>query len=151
MSVCQQRDISALCPSVQFLWGPLWKRVASMIKQYADGMNSCGHFWQMVKRIWKQFLSVFTNNGQKLTRHCFQNLFTNSRSPAGSNHLEEEETTIFQWEWWVMAIEEKEVDQTVEEVLVFVTGADCFGCQQSCKIDFYDQEPGTRRLPYVLM
>ncbi|MEQ2257293.1 hypothetical protein ILYODFUR_033287 [Ilyodon furcidens] len=22
MSVCQQRDISALCPSVQFLWGP---------------------------------------------------------------------------------------------------------------------------------
>ncbi|MED6292131.1 hypothetical protein CHARACLAT_030517 [Characodon lateralis] len=26
VSVCLQRDISALCPSVQFLWGPAWKR-----------------------------------------------------------------------------------------------------------------------------
>ncbi|MEQ2309115.1 hypothetical protein AMECASPLE_035290 [Ameca splendens] len=26
MSFCLQRDISALCPSVQFLWGPAWKR-----------------------------------------------------------------------------------------------------------------------------
>ncbi|MEQ2314512.1 Growth factor receptor-bound protein 14 [Ameca splendens] len=26
LSVCQQRDISALCPSIQFLWGPAWKR-----------------------------------------------------------------------------------------------------------------------------
>ncbi|MEQ2226388.1 hypothetical protein ILYODFUR_026950 [Ilyodon furcidens] len=26
MSVCQQRDIRALCPSVQFCWGPARKR-----------------------------------------------------------------------------------------------------------------------------
>ncbi|MED6273348.1 hypothetical protein CHARACLAT_005437 [Characodon lateralis] len=27
MSVCPQRDISTLFPSVQFLWGPAWKRL----------------------------------------------------------------------------------------------------------------------------
>ncbi|KAK5604797.1 hypothetical protein CRENBAI_009672 [Crenichthys baileyi] len=26
MSICLQRDISVLCPSVQFCWGPAWKR-----------------------------------------------------------------------------------------------------------------------------
>ncbi|MEQ2175856.1 hypothetical protein GOODEAATRI_021971 [Goodea atripinnis] len=26
MSVCLQRDISALCPSVQLFWGTAWKR-----------------------------------------------------------------------------------------------------------------------------
>ncbi|MED6244326.1 hypothetical protein ATANTOWER_004734 [Ataeniobius toweri] len=25
MSICHQRDISPLCPSVQFRWGPAWK------------------------------------------------------------------------------------------------------------------------------
>ncbi|MEQ2301493.1 hypothetical protein AMECASPLE_036628 [Ameca splendens] len=125
-------------------------RVASMMQQYFDGMNSCGQFWKMVKRFWKQFLSVFTNNGQKLARQSFQNLFTISWSPAGSNHLEEEEATFFQWEWWIMVIEEKEMDHTLEEVLVFVTRADCLpplGFPQSCSIDFYDQEPGSRRIP----
>ncbi|MEQ2284723.1 hypothetical protein AMECASPLE_024446 [Ameca splendens] len=89
----------------------VFHRVAIMIQQYVDGMNSCG-----------------------------------------SNHLEEEEATIFQWEWWIMAIEEKEVDHTLEEVLVFITGADCLpplGFPQSCRIDFYDQEPGSWRLPYA--
>ncbi|MEQ2223357.1 hypothetical protein ILYODFUR_035954 [Ilyodon furcidens] len=101
----------------------------------------------MVKRFWKQFLPVFTSNGQKLARQSFQNLFTISWSPAGSNHLEEEEATFFQWEWWIMVIEEKEVDHTLEEVLVFVTKTDCLpplGFLQSCRIDFYtrSQEVG---------
>ncbi|XP_026035785.1 uncharacterized protein LOC113029020 [Astatotilapia calliptera] len=80
-------------------------RVASMIQQFVAGMDSCGRFWQMVKRCWKQFLPVFTNAGNKLTRNSFQDLFTIGWSPAGSNRREEEEATIFQWEWWLMAIQ----------------------------------------------
>ncbi|KAL4007919.1 hypothetical protein ACER0C_001771 [Sarotherodon galilaeus] len=127
-------------------------RVASMIQQFVAGMDSCGQFWQMVKRCWKQFLPVFTNAGNKLTRNSFQDLFTIGWSPAGSNRREEEEATIFQWEWWLMAIQEHEVDHTFEELLVFITGADLLpplGFPQSCNIDFYDQEPGMRRIPYA--
>ncbi|KAK5623129.1 hypothetical protein CRENBAI_019341 [Crenichthys baileyi] len=91
-----------------------------MIQQYVDGMNPCGQFWQMVKRFWKQFLPVFTNNGQKPARQSFQNIFR-WLLPAGLQEMvEEEEATIFQWEWWIMAIEE-EVDHTLEDVLAFVT------------------------------
>ncbi|KAL3988970.1 hypothetical protein ACER0C_013288 [Sarotherodon galilaeus] len=127
-------------------------RVASMIQQFVAGMDSCGQFWQMVKRCWKQFLPVFTNAGNKLTRNSFQDLFTIGWSPAGSNRREEEEATMFQWEWWLMVIQEQEVDHTFEELLVFITGADLLpplGFPQSCNIDFYDQEPGMRRIPYA--
>ncbi|XP_039858693.1 G2/M phase-specific E3 ubiquitin-protein ligase-like [Simochromis diagramma] len=129
-------------------------RVASVIQQFVAGMDSCALFWQMVKRCWKQFLPVFTNAGNKLTRNSFQDLFTIGWSPAGSNRREEEEATIFQWEWWLMAIQEQEVDHTFEELLVFITGADLLpplGFPQSCNIDFYDQESGMRRIPYTSM
>ncbi|KAF6739611.1 hypothetical protein FQA47_004892 [Oryzias melastigma] len=48
--------------------------------------------------------------------------------------------------------EEGEVDITYEELLVFTTGADSIpplGFQQPVLIEFYDQEPGTRRIPYA--
>ncbi|XP_076731533.1 G2/M phase-specific E3 ubiquitin-protein ligase-like [Maylandia zebra] len=127
-------------------------RVASMIQQFVAGMDSCGRFWQMVKRCWKQFLPVFTIAGNKLTRNSFQDLFTIGWSPAGSDRREK--ATIFQWEWWLMAIQEQEVDHTFEELLVFITGADLLpplGFPQSCNIDFYDQESGMWRFPYKSM
>ncbi|MEQ2227226.1 hypothetical protein ILYODFUR_035646 [Ilyodon furcidens] len=43
MSVCQQRDISPLCPSLQFHWGPAWKSAALTQDTgsggYADNMS----------------------------------------------------------------------------------------------------------------
>lgn len=46
---------------------------------------------------------------------------------------------------------EGEVDITFEEVLVFITGADCappLGFPHPCSIKFYDQEQGIRRIPF---
>ncbi|KAG5267078.1 hypothetical protein AALO_G00239610 [Alosa alosa] len=45
-----------------------------------------------------------------------------------------------------------EIDISLEEILIFVTGADCpppLGFLHHCTIDFFDQEPGARRLPYA--
>ena len=47
---------------------------------------------------------------------------------------------------------EGEVDATFEDLLVFVTGADhppALGFPRKCEVHFFDQEPGTRRLPYA--
>ncbi|KAL2077900.1 hypothetical protein ACEWY4_025585 [Coilia grayii] len=70
----------------------------------------------------------------------------------GSNRKELEEDTIFSFERWLVAIEEGQSEHTLEEFLVFATGADhvpALGFPQDCGIDFYDQEPGTRRVPYA--
>lgn len=57
--------------------------VASVVQQFVDGLDSCGHFWPMVKKFWKQFLPVFPNTGQRLTRNIYHILFTVAWSPQG--------------------------------------------------------------------
>lgn len=59
---------------------------------------------------------------------------------------------MFLWGWWLMAIQEGELDIKLEEVLVFVSGADSIpplGFPEPLQIDFYDQEEGQRRLPFA--
>jgi hypothetical protein len=44
------------------------------------------------------------------------------------------------------------VDFKFEELLVFLTGADCLpplGFPDRCSINFYDQEPGVKRIPFA--
>lgn len=46
---------------------------------------------------------------------------------------------------------DKELDITFEEILIFATGADSvppLGFPRECEIQFYDQEPGSQRIPY---
>ncbi|XP_031134214.1 G2/M phase-specific E3 ubiquitin-protein ligase-like [Sander lucioperca] len=129
----------------------LYHRVASMVQQFIAGMNSCGQMWEMVAMNWREFLPLFTNTTQKLSRNDIRNLFTISWSPQGSNHREQEEETVFQWECWLMSIQEEEMDISFEELLVFVTGADSvppLGFPQKCQLDFYNQEDGSCRIPY---
>ncbi|KAK0133392.1 G2/M phase-specific E3 ubiquitin-protein ligase [Merluccius polli] len=94
----------------------------------------------------------FLLNGGKLTRQTFRGLFLTDWSPEGSNDREEEEETIFQYDDWLIKVEEGEVDATFEDLLVFVTGADhppALGFPSKCQVHFFSQEPGTRRLPYA--
>lgn len=84
-----------------------------------------------------------------------QGLFDIKWSPQGSDKRDQEEDTIFLWEWWLMSIESKQpshlykmhyanvatwclikinfyfsvyidnkLDVTLEDMLIFVTGAD---------------------------
>ncbi|KAL2102317.1 hypothetical protein ACEWY4_001485 [Coilia grayii] len=127
-------------------------QVSSMIHQYIEGMDSCGNFWKMVARNYKAFLPVFTNIGEKLSRATLRAIFKPIYSDEGSNWKELEEDTMFSFERWLVAIEEGQSEHTLEEFLVFATGADhvpALGFPQDCGIDFYDQEPGTRRVPYA--
>ncbi|CAL8282068.1 unnamed protein product [Merluccius merluccius] len=92
-------------------------------------------------------LPIFCSTGGKLTRQTFRGLFLMDWRPEGSNDREEEEEeTIFQYDDWLIKVEEGEVDA------VFVTGADhppALGFPRKCEVHFFNQEPGTRRLPYA--
>ncbi|XP_052008021.1 G2/M phase-specific E3 ubiquitin-protein ligase-like [Xyrauchen texanus] len=129
----------------------LYHRVASMVQQFIAGMNSCGQMWEMVAMNWREFLPLFTNAQEKLSRNDIRNLFTISWSPQGSNHREQEEETVFHWECWLMSIQEEDMDISFEDLLVFVTGADSvppLGFPHKCQLDFYNQEDGSCRIPY---
>ena len=76
-----------------------------MIQQFIAGMNACGRFWELVKSYWRQFVPVFTNTGEKLTRHKFLSLFDKTRSEEGSNRWEMEESTLYLFEDWLLGIE----------------------------------------------
>ena len=44
------------------------------------------------------------------------------------------------------------VDFKFEELLIFLNGADCLpplGFPNRCSINFYDQEPGVKRIPFA--
>ncbi|CAL8378000.1 unnamed protein product [Gadus morhua 'NCC'] len=131
----------------------IFHRVASMIQQFTAGMNSCGRFWDLVKSYWRQFVPVFTHTGEKLTRHKLLSLFIKARSEEGSNRWEMEESTLYLFEDWLLAIEEGVVDFKFEELLIFLTGADCLpplGFPDRCSINFYDQEPARLHLQPVM-
>ncbi|CAL8397685.1 unnamed protein product [Boreogadus saida] len=86
-----------------------------MIQQFTAGMNACGRFWDLVKSYWRQFAPVFTHTGEKLTRHKLLSLFDKARSEEGSNRWEMEESTLYLFQDWLLAIEEGVVDFKFEK------------------------------------
>ncbi|XP_058621115.1 G2/M phase-specific E3 ubiquitin-protein ligase-like [Onychostoma macrolepis] len=130
----------------------IYHRFASMIQQFTSGLNSCGRLWEVVLNNWTAFHPLFTNTRGTLTRNEVRDLFSIVWSSPGSSRRDLEEDTVFQWECWLMLIQEEDVGISFEDVLVFVTAADSIpplGFQQNCQVEFYDQEEPTRRIPYA--
>lgn len=93
----------------ELLRGTCSSLINSPLSFIISGMDSCGQFGKMAVRFWGHFLLDFTYTGEKLVWSCIQNLLAAIRSPAGSNRRED---TIFQWEWWVVAVQEGDVNIT---------------------------------------
>ncbi|KAM4534249.1 uncharacterized protein PAE49_022536 [Odontesthes bonariensis] len=123
-----------------------------MIQQYQQGMNACGGMWNIVSQHSREFRPVFTSTGVKLTRVKVREMFRPVYSEDRSSRRVLEEETMFSFEQWLVDIEEGETEVHFEDLLVFATGADyvpSLGFPTEPSIEFYDQEPGVRRLPYA--
>ncbi|KAL7377198.1 hypothetical protein ABVT39_023665 [Epinephelus coioides] len=83
----------------------IFHRSAAMIQQFTEGMNSCGRLWDTVKRHWKAFQKVFTQEQGPLTRSAFRALFKVQWSDEETNHRDAEEDTVFSWECLLNTIE----------------------------------------------
>lgn len=74
-------------------------RVASMVSQFTEGLNSCGGLWDLVKCHWETFLPVMTGKEQRpLTLEEFKELFTLCYSHADTELRAGEEATVSHWE-----------------------------------------------------
>lgn len=74
-------------------------RVASMIFQFKDGLNSCGGLWDMIEAHWEMFSPVMTSVQKNLlTLRDFQQLFTVCYNQSAGSLRAAEEETVRHWE-----------------------------------------------------
>ncbi|XP_057212760.1 uncharacterized protein LOC130568108 isoform X2 [Triplophysa rosa] len=128
----------------------IYLRTSKMIHQFTEGLNAYGQFWDMVKSYWAEFLPIFTNTHEPITRSSFRALFQIHWSKAMKREPEEE--TIHSWELVLKMIEDKKTELRFEELLAFITGADQvppLGFPQKPSIHFYQPEKRGCRLPYA--
>ncbi|XP_076845164.1 uncharacterized protein LOC143490355 [Brachyhypopomus gauderio] len=130
----------------------IYLRVSNMVVQFTEGLNLCGGLWDTVKANWIDFLPIFTNMSEPISRATFRALFQINWSREGTKCREEEEETIYYWELVLKMIEDKETELCFQELLVFITAADdvpALGFPQKPTINFYQPERLGRRLPYA--
>ncbi len=78
-----------------------------MINQFTKGLNAYGQFWDMVRTHWVEFLPIFINMQEPLSRSTFKDLFQIHWSKSGTQKREAEEETIHYWELVLKMIEGK--------------------------------------------
>ncbi|KAF4109731.1 uncharacterized protein LOC131545879 [Onychostoma macrolepis] len=135
----------------------IYLRTSNMIHQFTKGLNAYGQFWDMVRTHWVEFLPIFTNMHESLSRSTFKDLFQIHWSKSGTKKREAEEETIHYWELVLKMIEDKKPkapqnELHFEEILAFITGADevpPLGFSQKPSIHFYQPEQRGCRLPYA--
>ncbi|CAB1446676.1 unnamed protein product [Pleuronectes platessa] len=122
----------------------IYNRVASMISQFIEGMNSCGGLWNTVQSHWEAFVPVMTSTPQEpLTLEEFKQLFQVCYSHEGSQLRASEEATVGYWETVLTFISNDQAEFSFEDVLEFITGADHLpplGFPRSISLHFYSQD-----------
>ncbi|CAK6972814.1 uncharacterized protein LOC121900595 [Scomber scombrus] len=133
----------------------VYHRVASMISQFTEGMNSCGGLWDMVQSHSEVFVPVMTSTQQQpLTLEEFKQLFPVCYSHPDSQLRAAEEVTAGHWETVLTLVSDAQADFSFEDLLTFITGADhlpSLGFPRLISLCFYSQEEGisTVRLPHA--
>ncbi|XP_034439600.1 uncharacterized protein LOC117760586 [Hippoglossus hippoglossus] len=122
----------------------IYNRVASMISQFTEGMNSCGGLWDTVQSQWEAFVPVMTSARQEpLTLEEFKQLFHVCYSHVGSQLRASEEATMGHWETVLTFINNDQAEFSFEDVLAFITGADHLpplGFPRLISLHFYSQD-----------
>ncbi|XP_045906489.1 uncharacterized protein LOC123971612 isoform X1 [Micropterus dolomieu] len=133
----------------------IYHRVASMISQFTEGLNSCGGLWDTIQSNWEVFVPIMTSAQQQpLTLEEFKLLFTICYSPPDSQPRAAEEATAGHWETALTLVSDGQADFSFEDLLAFVTGADHLpplGFPRLISLHFYSQDASMSgvRLPYA--
>ncbi|XP_047444104.1 uncharacterized protein LOC125009904 [Mugil cephalus] len=133
----------------------IYHRVASMISQFKEGLNSCGGLWDIIRSHWETFVPVITSTQQQLlTLEKFKRLFVVCFSRLDSQLRPAEEATAEHWGTVLSLVGDGQTDFSFEDLLVFITGADHLpplGFPRLISLHFYSQDVTTSevRLPYA--
>lgn len=126
--------------------------VQAEINQFFDGLNHLAGLGAMLKKHFCLFQSLLSTKVLPVDLSVFKTLYKLCWSPEGSNARAAEDTTIYSWELFLQDAEEKQVDVSIQDVLVFITGADevpPLGLPKLIDIYFYDYDEHCKRRPWV--
>uniref|UniRef100_A0A3B4UYK5 HECT domain-containing protein n=1 Tax=Seriola dumerili TaxID=41447 RepID=A0A3B4UYK5_SERDU len=122
----------------------IYHRVASMISQFTEGLNSCGGLWNTLQSHWEAFVPVMTSTRQEpLTLEGFKQLFTVCYSHLDCQLRVAEEATAAHWETVLTFVSNGQTDFSFEDILAFITGADHLpplGFPRLISLRFYSQD-----------
>ncbi|XP_026201828.1 G2/M phase-specific E3 ubiquitin-protein ligase-like [Anabas testudineus] len=128
----------------------IYHRVACMISQFTEGLNSCGGLWDTVKSHWEVFVPVMTSAQQQpLTLEEFKHLFTICYNHSDCQLRASEEETIGHWETVLKMISDGQAEFFFEDLLAFITGADHLpplGFLRLISLRFYSQDADKSRV-----
>ncbi|XP_055364606.1 uncharacterized protein LOC114853674 isoform X2 [Betta splendens] len=133
----------------------IYHRVASMISQFKDGLNSCGGLWGTIESNWELFVPVMTSEQQQpVTLEEFTQLFTVCYSQSDCQMRAAEAVTVAHWETVLTLISGGQADLCFEDLIAFITGADRpppLGFPTLISLRFYSQDAGvsSERLPHA--
>ncbi|XP_052819680.1 G2/M phase-specific E3 ubiquitin-protein ligase-like [Mya arenaria] len=130
----------------------IFYRTLAETTEFTRGLNDVGHLWEVVTRHRELFKPIFCHKPTGLTKDVVYGLCKIEFSEPGSNARKMEDETIYSWEVVLQDIQDENVPLTLEDLLVFMTGADQIplcGFDRKIEIMFYDQEDGVTRLPSV--
>nr|XP_046247374.1 uncharacterized protein LOC124060441 isoform X2 [Scatophagus argus] len=133
----------------------IFHRVASMISQFKEGLNSCGGLWSMVESHWEAFEPVMTSTQQQpLTLEAFKQLFTVCYGRPDSELRAAEEATVQHWDTVLSLVSDGQADFSFEDLLAFITGVDHLpplGFPRLICLHFYSQDVNMSgvRLPFA--
>ena len=126
--------------------------VHAEIQQFTDGLNCIGNFGNIVMKNKSVFQAVLGDTIEHLTVAKFKRLYKINYSEQGSNYRIKETETMYSFEVYLQDLDEGCVDELgLEDLLIFITGAAAvppLGFDRFLAIDFYNQEPGEKRLPW---
>ncbi|KAJ7992891.1 hypothetical protein DPEC_G00266780 [Dallia pectoralis] len=134
------KDMTSIYTHLVIHW--IYHRVASMISQFTEGLNSCGGMWDIMKANSAAFMPVMTRTEHVLTLKQFRSLFEVFWSPLESTGPRQaEEITITSWERFLIMVNEQHTSLSLVDLLVFITGEDQIpplGFHKKLSIRFYN-------------
>ena len=127
--------------------------VHAEVSQFFNGLNSIGQLGDMILQNKQLFDLILGNQNPPLTKSSFMALYKLNRSEEGSNERSKEDSTVYCFELFLQDLEEGDVPGlSLEDLLVFITGADCLpplGFGKSITVEFYNFDENSRRRPYA--
>lgn len=118
-------------------------RVAGIISQFTEGLNSCDGLWDQIKSHCESFVPVMTcSNHSPLTHQEFKQLFTVTFTSDCEELRAAENQTVQHWDTVLSLISDGQATFSFEDLLVFVSGLDHIpplGFSSSISLRFYSQ------------
>ncbi|XP_076072986.1 G2/M phase-specific E3 ubiquitin-protein ligase-like [Mytilus galloprovincialis] len=130
----------------------IYYRCLAEASSFLEGLRSVHGVFECISKHPLAFKALFCGECPQTTLQSLSEICSVNWSDDGTNYKYCEEVTIYAWELFLQAVEDKEIDVTFGDILVFITGAEYIpplGFDKKIEIDFFSPVEGETRFPFA--